>query len=85
MQMPSRTPDEILEELQPIFRGALDEPELTVTLRSNAKNTPNWDSLTHIEILGMVEHRFHVKFGLGELQDLMDVGDLVTLLIEKTK
>jgi acyl carrier protein len=83
--MSSHTPDEILGELQPIFRGALDEPELTVTFESNARNTPNWDSIAHIEIVEMVEHRFHVKFGLGELQDLKDVRDLVNLLIEKTK
>lgn len=83
--MPDRAPDEILAELQPIFQEALDEPNLTITLQSNASNTRNWDSLAHIDIIEMVERRFHVKFALGELQDLEEVGDLVALIIEKTK
>jgi acyl carrier protein len=32
----------------------------------------------------MVERHFKVKFALGELQDLKEVGDLVALIIEKT-
>lgn len=83
--MPSLTQDEILEELQPIFEEALDQPDLKVTLKSNATNTKNWDSLAHIDIIEMVERRFNVKFALGELQDLKDVGDLVGLVMKKAK
>ena len=46
-------------------------------------NTPNWDSLAHIDLIEMVERHFKVKFGLGELQDLKEVGDLVDLILEK--
>jgi acyl carrier protein len=81
--MSSRTPDEILAELQPIFEEALDEPGLKVTFSSNATNTANWDSLAHIDIIEMAERRFKVKFALGELQDLKQVGDLVDLIIKK--
>jgi len=83
--MPAPTQEEILEKLQPIFEEALDEPGLKVTLKSSAANTANWDSLTHIDIIESVERRFDVRFGLGELQDLKDVGDLVRLVIQKTK
>ena len=81
--MPSLSKEEVLTELQPIFREALDLPELTVTRSSNALNTPNWDSLAHIELIEMVESHFKVRFGLGELQDLKEVGDLVDLTVEK--
>ena len=82
--MPNLTPDEVLQDLQPIFQEALNEENLTVKRSSNAMNTPNWDSLAHIELIEMVERHFKVKFGLGELQDLKEVGDLVDLVIEKT-
>lgn len=82
--MPNLTSDEVLAELQPIFQEALDNPALTVTRSSSALNTPNWDSLAHIELIEMVESHFKVKFGLGELQDLKEVGDLVDLTIEKS-
>jgi len=81
--MPNLSKEDVLAELQPIFREALDSPELTVTRSSNALNTPNWDSLAHIELIEMVESHFKVRFGLGELQDLKEVGDLVDLIIEK--
>ena len=81
--MPSRTPEEILLELQPIFQEALDQPGLEVTLTSNAVNTANWDSMAHIDLIEMVERHFRVRFSLGELQDLKDVKDLVRLILDK--
>jgi acyl carrier protein len=77
------TPDQVLADLQPIFREALEEPDLTVTRDSNAANTPHWDSLSHISIIEMVSHHFKVRFALAELQDLKEVGDLVDLVVAK--
>ena len=82
--MASPTQDEILTELQPIFEDALDEPGLKVTLTSSPANTPNWDSLAHIDIIERIERRFKIRFALAELQDVQEVGDLVRLLIEKS-
>ena len=83
--MPDLTPDNVLDELQPIFREALDNPAIVVTRSSSAAETPNWDSLAHIQIIQMVERRFAVRFGLGELQDLKTVGDLVDLTMKKAQ
>jgi acyl carrier protein len=82
--MPSLSTDETLAQLQPIFQEALDAPDLKITLKSNATNTANWDSLAHIDIIEMVERQFKVRFALGELQELKEVGDLVALIIKKT-
>ena len=82
--MPSIAPDAVLTQLQPIFQEALNQPGLTVTRSSNANNTKNWDSLAHIELIEMVESHFKVRFALGELQDLKEVGDLVDLIVEKS-
>jgi acyl carrier protein len=81
--MPEVAPDAVLSQLQPIFQEALNNSGLTVTRASNALNTPNWDSLAHIELIEMVESHFKVKFALGELQDLKEVGDLVDLIVKK--
>ena len=81
--MPELTREAVLADLQPVFREALDSPDLTVTYQSSARNTANWDSLAHIELIEMVESIYHVHFALGELQDLKEVGDLVDLIILK--
>lgn len=81
--MPNVSPDDVLEQLQPMFEEVLDQPDLRVTRNSNASNTENWDSLAHIDLIEMVQQRFKVKFALGELQDLKEVGDLVDMIVRK--
>ena len=80
--MDNFTPEAVLTELQPIFEEVLEQPGLTVTRSSSSWNTPNWDSLAHIDLIEMAERRFGVKFALSELQDLKEVGDLVDLIIK---
>jgi acyl carrier protein len=82
--MADLTADTVLAGLQPIFEDVLDEPDLELNRDSNALNTPNWDSLAHLEIIEMVQRRFKVKFGLSDLQKLKTVGDLVDLVLEKS-
>jgi acyl carrier protein len=75
--------DPLLEELQVIFRDIFDQPNLVITRESNASTVDDWDSLTHVNLVTAIEKRYKVKFALGELQDLKDVGDLINLLTKK--
>ncbi|MEP6716835.1 MAG: phosphopantetheine-binding protein [Terriglobia bacterium] len=77
------TENEILTRLQDILRDVLHQPALVVTREASAKNIAGWDSLAHVDILWNVEHEFSVKFALGEIQDLQNVGGLADLLIQK--
>jgi acyl carrier protein len=81
--MAELTAEGVLTELQPIFAEALNKPGVTITLKSNAINTPNWDSIAHIEIIELTEMHFGVHFALADLQDLKEVGDLVRLILKK--
>jgi len=72
--------DSIIEELQPIFRDILDQPDLVLTRESNANNVEDWDSLAHINLVTAIEKRYKIKFALGELQELKDVGDMIDLI-----
>lgn len=81
--MPNLTAESVLAELQPIFQEALNEESICVTRSSSAINTPNWDSLAHIELIEMVERHFKVRFGLSELQGFKEVGDLVDMVVSE--
>jgi acyl carrier protein len=70
----------LLEELQTIFRYILDQPGLVLTRESNANNVEDWDSLSHINLVTSIEKRYKIKFTLGELQELKDVGDMIDLI-----
>ncbi len=75
--------DTVLAQLQPIFQEALNSPSQVMNLASNATNTAGWDSLAHIEIIELTEIHFGVRFSLGELQELKEVGDMVGLILKK--
>ena len=75
--------DNLLTEVQEIFRSVFDSPDLEITPQSNAQNVDGWDSLAHISLIIAIEKRYNVKFGLGQLQDLEDVGGLLNLLNSK--
>jgi acyl carrier protein len=74
---------DILERLQPLFRDVLDDPKLTVTRESNGMNVAGWDSLAHINLVSETEREFGVRFALGELEALKNVGDMVDLIAAK--
>jgi acyl carrier protein len=75
--------DNLLEQVQEIFRDVFDQPDLIITRDSNASTVEDWDSLAHINLVTAIERRFKVKFALGELQEMKNVGDLMDLLSKK--
>ena len=76
-------PNDILAQLQSIFRDVLDQPNLVITRDSSGRNVDDWDSFAHINLIMAVERQFKVKFALGELQELKNVGDMIDLIEEK--
>jgi acyl carrier protein len=75
--------DNLLAELQVIFRDIFDQPNLVITRESNASTVEDWDSLTHVNLITAIEKRYKIRFALGELQDLKNVGDMIEMMQEK--
>lgn len=71
---------EILSKLQPIFHDVFDDQSIAVGRESSAESIEGWDSLAHINLVTSVEQEFGVRFALGELQSLKNVGDMVDLM-----
>jgi acyl carrier protein len=77
------TETQILTRVQDILRDVLQQPDLRITRDSSANTVKGWDSLAHVDILWNVEQEFSVRFALGEVQDLKNVGGLLDLLEQK--
>ena len=75
--------DSIIQELVPIFRDVLDQPDLELDSESNASSVDGWDSLAHVNLVVAIEKKYRVKFALGELQALKNVGDMAGLIEKK--
>lgn len=70
----------ILERLQPIFKDVFDDDDLVVTNESNADSIEDWDSLSHIRLVVAIEKEFNIKFAIGELNELKNVGEMIELI-----
>lgn len=76
-------PTSIIEQLQAIFQDVLDDPKLHIDRSSSASTVPGWDSLAHINLVVAIEHEFKIKFALGELEELKNVGEMIDLMERK--
>lgn len=76
--------DEMFLRLQPIFQDVFDNPSLVITAESSAKTVEGWDSLAHINLVTAIEQEFRIRFKLGELESLKNVGEMVALMRTKT-
>lgn len=72
--------DNLLPEVQDVFRDVFDRPDLVITRDSNALSVEGWDSLTHINLVMSIERKYKIKFALGELKELENVGELLDLM-----
>jgi len=76
---------EILKIIHSILCDIFNDPKLVVTEDTNAQNIERWDSITHVNILMTVERTFKIRFSLGEIKKLRDVGEMVSLVYAKTE
>ncbi|MBK5275010.1 MAG: acyl carrier protein [Desulfuromonadales bacterium] len=74
---------DILAELAPVFREVFDDESIVITRQTTANDIDGWDSLSHMNMVMAVEMKFKIRFALGELPALRNVGDLADLAEKK--
>ncbi len=74
------TETEILSKLTGIFRDVFDDETLVARPEMTAHEVDRWDSLSHMDMILLVEEAFGIRFRTREITDLMNVGDLVRLI-----
>jgi len=71
--------------LNEVFQQVFDDDSIQITRATTADDIDAWDSLTHINLALGIEQRFKIRFALGEMQTLKNVGDLLELIEKKIK
>ena len=74
---------EILNALSTIIKNTFNEDNIKITELTTAEEIDEWDSLSHIELISNIENHFSIRFALGELQDLKNIGDMISLIQAK--
>ncbi len=75
--------EEIFERLNGVFRDVFDDDSIVVTETTTAKDIEDWDSLEHINLVVAVEQEFGIKFNMGEVTTMKNVGDMVDIIISR--
>lgn len=74
---------EIINRLTPIFRKVFGDDNLTLADELSALDVENWDSLTHMLLITEIETDFSIKFKLKDLNKMLNVGDMITIISSK--
>ena len=77
------TREEVLNAVQDIFRDIFDDQTLVIENSTNSEDIDDWDSMNHINLVSAIEKKFSIRFALGELQTLNDVGSMIDLMMQK--
>lgn len=75
----------IYAKLNKIFRDVFDDDSITVTPKTTADDIDDWDSLEHITLISAVEREFKMKFKMGEISSMKNVGEMAEIIAARTK
>ena len=75
--------EEVYEKLSVVFRDVFDDESIEVTESTTSNDIADWDSLEHINLIAAVEQEFHVKFNMGQVVSMKNVGEMADIIISQ--
>lgn len=75
--------EEIVLKITEIFRDVFNDDSIVIEDAMTADDVEEWDSLSHIDMICMVEEEFNVKFITKEIANLNNVGEFIALIENK--
>lgn len=79
------TREEVYQELNEVFREVFDDDSITVTDQTTSADIEGWDSLEHVNLVVAVETRFNFEFGIGEVNGMKNVGEMVDIILQRAE
>lgn len=75
----------IFSRLNKVFQDVFDDDSIRVTPKTTANDIEDWDSLEHITLINAVEREFKMKFKMGEISSMKNVGEMAQIIASRTK
>lgn len=76
---------ELFDRLNRVFRDVFDDDTLRVTPETTSDDIDDWDSLEHITLISAVEREFRMKFKMGEISSMRNVGEMAQIIQSRAK
>lgn len=77
------TREEILAGVNEIFIDVFDDDTIIVKAETTADDIEDWDSLEHINLISAIEQKFGIKFSMGQVISMKNVGEMLDIILEK--
>ena len=74
---------ELSDKLKVIFCSVFNNDVIEITDELTANDVANWDSLSHMILIGEVEKSFGITFKLKELNKMKNVGNMMDMILSK--
>ena len=77
------TREEVYETLNGGFQDVFDDESIEVNDETTSEDVDGWDSLEHINLIAAVEQEFGVKFSMGQVVSMKNVGEMVDIILSQ--
>ena len=77
------TREEAYEQLNEVFRDVFDDDSITVNDATTSNDIEEWDSLEHINLIAAVEQEFGMRFSMGQVVSMKNVGEMVDIILSQ--
>lgn len=74
---------DIYSKLTEIFRDFFDDGSIELQDTTTSDDIEDWDSLEHINLIVAIEQEFGIKFTMGEVTGMKNVGAMVDIIQER--
>ncbi len=74
------TREEIFADVNEVFRDVFDDDSIVVTDSTTSDDIEDWDSLEHINLIAGIEQQFGMKFTMGQVVTMKNVGEMVDII-----
>lgn len=76
------TREEVFHTLNEVFRDVFDDESITVNDATTSEDIEEWDSLEHINLIAAVEQEFGMKFSMGQVVTMKNVGEMADIILD---
>lgn len=76
--------EEIFDRLNTVFRDFFDDEDIELDEETTADDIDDWDSLNHITLMAAVEDEFGIRFTMGEVSGMKNVGEMAQIIKERS-
>lgn len=77
------TRETYLAQVADLIRDLFDEYTGPITDETTARDVPQWDSLSNVKLMVLIEQEFNIRFSTAEVQGFKNLGGLIDALVKR--